>query len=129
VNDIHYPRGAVPRRFAPPQEWTPAPEKEGVHIRKAHDAWLWQMRQLAEARGWLVACWWDSRHSPAGFPDLFLVHTGQKRTMHVEAKTGKGRLTPSQRRWRNTLMAAGVEWYLMHPEDEPLFVQILEGKP
>jgi len=89
---------------------------------------MWRIRKIAAARGWDCACWWDSRHSPAGFPDLFLVNVEQHRRIHIEAKTGKGRLTRNQRKWRDQLIASGAEWYEMRPEDEDYLVALLEGR-
>jgi hypothetical protein len=126
------------RTFAPKNDWGEGDPPQGVphqgvphlggeHIRKEHDRWLWRIRSLAQERGWECACWWDSRHSPAGFPDIYAVHVEQQRRIHIEAKTGKGRLTKNQRKWRDRLLAIGAEWYEMRPEDEPLLITILEG--
>jgi VRR-NUC domain len=126
----NYPRGTVPRNFAPAEKWANDPlTKDGQHIKKAHDAWLWRVRTLAIERGWEVAYWWDSRHSPPGFPDMFLVHVEQRRTMHIECKTGASALSKHQRKWRDVLLAIGCEWYCLRPEEEALLIVILEGKP
>jgi hypothetical protein len=131
---IRYPRGAVGRSFAPKRDWGTGdprqgdPNPDGQTLRRDHDQWLWRIRKLAGERGWECACWWDSRHSPPGFPDIFAVNVEQQRTIHIEAKTGKGRLTKNQRKWRDRLLAVGAEWYEMRPEEELLLLKILEGK-
>jgi hypothetical protein len=120
-----YPKGSVPRGFAPKQRVPRDGNREG---NENHKRWLWQIRDLAVARGWKVAYWWRSDHSPRGFPDMVLAHRVQKRLIFIEAKTGKGRLTPDQKKWRDLLLAINQEWYLMMPENEGLLVMILEGK-
>lgn len=48
-----------------------------------------------------------------GFPDFLFVRPG--RLVYAEVKTGKGKLTKEQRRWRDALRAAGAEWHLLRP--------------
>jgi hypothetical protein len=84
--------------------------------------------RLAAARGWLCAYWHDSRKSPPGFPDIFAVHAGQRRCIHIECKTGTGRLSRYQEVWRDELLAAGKEWYCLGPHEEPLLLRILEDQ-
>ena len=61
--------------------------------------------QVVEQAGWLG--WrhyhtFDSRRSPAGFPDLVLVRNG--RLVLAELKAAGGRMTPAQTDWYADLM-------------------------
>lgn len=49
---------------------------------------------VARREGWRVYFVWDSRHSPAGWPDLALVRGGT--LLFLEVKSETGRLTPAQ---------------------------------
>lgn len=62
----------------------------------------------------------------AGFPDLELVRP--PRLIKAELKTGKGRLEPDQRAWRDLYLAIGppVEWYEWRPEDWVQIVEVLK---
>lgn len=46
----------------------------------------------------------------------------------VEAKTGDARLTVEESGWFRSLVRAGVECYVLKPEDEPFLVRRLNGK-
>jgi len=115
------------------QDWGEAPVPGTRDVTKGgqnrHKEWLQRIRDLATNRGWQVACWWRSDHSPAGFPDTCMVHVEQRRIAFIEAKTGTGRLTPHQRKWKNLLQAIGMEWYEMRPEDELKLIEMLERRP
>ena len=73
-----------------------------------------QIIAAAQAMGWLHYFTYDSRRSPAGFPDLVLV---RERVIYAELKTDIGRMTADQKLWRDCLLAAGQEWYLWRPKD------------
>ena len=68
---------------------------------------------------------YNSRRSVAGFPDLVLV---KDRIIFVELKSEKGRLSPSQRQWRDDIQGAGGEWWLVRPSDLEGFANLLAGK-
>lgn len=72
---------------------------------------------MATMLGWRWYHTHDSRRSPAGFLDLYLVHAIQKRTMLREIKTTKGRLRPAQRDWLADLRAAGEDADVWRPAD------------
>jgi hypothetical protein len=57
----------------------------------------------------------DSRRSAAGFPDLVLCKP--PRTLFVELKSEKGRLSPEQTEWLQDLEKAGQEVRIWRPED------------
>ena len=84
--------------------------------------------EYARATGWLVWRTWNSKHSPAGEPDLRLVHPGQKRVIWAELKSSKGKLTPMQEQAIETLQVAGAEAYLWYPQDWWLIEMVLKGE-
>lgn len=70
----------------------------------------------AKALGWLVYHTHDSRHSAAGFPDLVLARRG--RTLFVEVKAEKGRLSEAQKEWWVELrLNVTNEVYVWRPSD------------
>lgn len=94
---------------------------------KAHREALvlgWSERQLqdhvmlvARALGWRVYHTHDSRRSPAGFPDLVMVHAVQRRTVFRELKAERGRMRPGQPEWLEDLGAAGQDAGVWRPRD------------
>lgn len=78
-----------------------------------------QTRVLALARfhGWLGYHTHDSRRSQKGFPDLVLVHAARQVTLFRELKSHKGRVTPEQQKWIDTLTAAGQDVDVWRPTD------------
>jgi hypothetical protein len=79
---------------------------------------LGKIRYLARLYGWRrVYHTHDSRRSDPGFPDLVLVHPGQRRIVFAELKTATGRTTPVQDAWLADLAAAGAEVHLWRPAD------------
>lgn len=73
---------------------------------------------LARALGWeLIYHVYDSRRSHPGFPDLVLVHPSAGRTLFVELKSTKGRLSPAQRLWIEGLRLAGQDATVWRPAD------------
>lgn len=76
-----------------------------------------QIRDLCKLFGWKMFFSWTSIHSPRGFPDLVLANPEQKRVIFAELKNEKGRLTPAQGEWLDTLKACGQEVYLWRPAD------------
>lgn len=55
-----------------------------------------------------------SDRSEKGFPDLVAVGVG-KRTLYVELKTMRGKLTAAQESWADVLRAAGETYYEWRP--------------
>ncbi len=78
-----------------------------------------QLTVLGCARflGWRFYHTYDARRSQAGFPDLVLVHPGQRRVVFAELKRAKGKVRPAQTAWLADLQAAGQEAYLWRPDD------------
>jgi hypothetical protein len=77
------------------------------------------IRPLAETLGWRVYFTWRSKHSPAGFPDLVLVHGAAGRLLFPELKkdmppnpspSALKRLSPTaaQQAWLDDLAAVAA---------------------
>jgi hypothetical protein len=69
---------------------------------------------LARYRGWRVQWTWNSRHSPKGWPDLFLVRHG--RAIAAELKIPPRKPTQEQWDWLKDLALCGIETYVWTPE-------------
>jgi hypothetical protein len=74
-----------------------------------------QVISLARWRGFLVYHTYDSRRSPPGFPDLVLVRPPC--LYFVELKSERGKLSPDQELWLDTLAGAtnSPEVYVWRP--------------
>ena len=86
-----------------------------------------QVRERAELLGWVVFTTWNSRHSPAGEPDLRLVHPVQKRIIWVELKTENGKVSAKQNEAIETLQEAGFEVFIWRPSDQDQIEKVLQG--
>lgn len=73
------------------------------------------VKDAARLFGWLTYHTHDSRRSDAGFPDLVLARPD--RTMFVELKSAKGRLTVDQTHWLQVLEKAGQTTHIWRPAD------------
>ena len=74
--------------------------------------------EAAQYGGWLVHFVADSRRSPAGWPDLTLVHMTTGRVIYAELKTARGRLTIAQAVWLDALRIRG-DARVVRPGDLP----------
>lgn len=70
---------------------------------------------LARLCGWRVYFVWSSLHSPAGWPDLFLLRGTQ--ALALELKSHRGRLTDAQRETLAALAEAGIPTAVVRPAD------------
>lgn len=67
-------------------------------------------------------------NSAKGFPDLVCVRP--PRVLWIEVKTDRGRPTPEQTDWIDTLVASGQEAYVLHfPRDWPRFLDLTAREP
>ena len=65
----------------------------------------------------------------AGFPDLVLAHPGRGELLFRELKSKRGRLTPAQSAWLETLHAAGADVAVWRPADlDDALEQLTHGK-
>src|SRR5438132_14308233 len=80
-----------------------------------------QVVDLAKLLGWSVYFTWQSKHSPAGFPDL--VFCRASRIIFVELKSEAGKLTTAQKLWLADLAIVEQAWpncvgvYVWYPHD------------
>ena len=66
--------------------------------------------------GWLVYRTFNSRYSPAGYPDLHLIRNGEQ--MFMELKSAKGKTTPKQDEWLAALKECpDVDVRVVYPSD------------
>lgn len=79
---------------------------------RVEDSTLGQIRQVAEAIGYLTFHVYDSRRCPAGFPDLWILGFGK--LVVLEIKAGKNTTTEAQDKWLTELRAAGVDARVYH---------------
>lgn len=86
----------------------------------------WRTAHFRAARtgsgGWATPVAGDG----AGFPDLVLAHPHQG-VLFIELKTRRGRLTPAQQVWGDTLTRAGAAWYVWRPQDRDTVLRVLAG--
>lgn len=92
------------------------------------------VRELARVCGWRVYATHDSRRSPAGFPDLVMVHKRSGRIIFAELKSERGRATREQLDWLADLerhACDGVTVALWRPSDWPTIEATLArgGRP
>ena len=81
---------------------------------------------LAKALGWRVQFTWSSRHSPSGWPDLFMVQNG--RAIAAEIKVVGKDPRPDQQAWLDELGAVpGIESYCWRPGDMQAIARVLRG--
>lgn len=73
--------------------------------------------ELAAALGWRWYHTRDSRRSPAGFPDLVMVHRRRRLVLFVELKRERGRVTKEQTEWLGDLRAADAHAVIWRPVD------------
>ena len=86
------------------------------------------VRELAELYGWTVFGTWNSKHSPAGEPDLRMVHPEWRRMIWAELKTETGELSRTQEDALRILARARQEWYLWRPRHMDEIEQVLSRR-
>ena len=80
----------------------------------------------AKECGWRCYHTFLSIHSPAGFPDLFLVRNGK--VLAWELKSDKGKALPAQQEWLDALaLVPGIEAKVVRPADLEEAYKILAG--
>lgn len=75
----------------------------------------------ARSRGWTVFRTWNSIHSPAGWPDLFMMrerNDGTVECLAVELKTEKGKVTDPQTECLRLLKLANIPAYVWRPSSK-----------
>lgn len=80
-----------------------------------HKQYLARIRDWCDMGGWEHFVVWDSRHSPAGWPDI-VAFRGEARVA-IEVKIPPDRLRPDQQHWLEVLELAGFQTYVAYPAD------------
>ena len=70
----------------------------------------------ADRRRWLVYRTYDSRRSPAGYPDLTMAR--DHRLVFAELKSARGKLTEAQEQWLRLLRGLACSWEYGRPLPE-----------
>lgn len=75
--------------------------------------------RLAREAGYLTYHTWSAKRSPAGFPDLVIVHPTRHEmpVFMVEVKTATGQVTPAQQAWVDALDGRSTVSAIWRPED------------
>lgn len=81
--------------------------------------------EYAKLCKWKVYFTWNSKNSPAGFPDLFLLRG--KRQVVAELKVGRRQVTAEQMAWLDAFEEIeGSEQYVWRPSSWPEIERILK---
>jgi hypothetical protein len=83
--------------------------------------------ELATYCGWRVYHTWNSKHSPAGFPDLVLVRPG-RHVLFWEVKTERGKVSTAQQAWIDDLRNTGQIAVVLRPSNWGWIEQVLTGR-
>ena len=81
-----------------------------------------QVVELARMLGWRRYHTYRSKRSEPGWPDEALV---RDRLVLLELKSTAGKLSAAQKTWLRSLVAAGVECYMIRPGDLQALASIL----
>lgn len=79
--------------------------------------------EAARYAGWHCYWTWNSKHSPAGWPDLVLLKAGK--ILVYECKTDKGRPTTPQLECISLLTWAGIPARIVRPRDMDVILEEL----
>jgi hypothetical protein len=83
------------------------------------------VEELAHRMGWLCYHVWNSRHSPAGFPDEVMVRP--PRLVFAELKIPPDKPTVAQDVWLNTLaQLPGSEVFVWEPDEFEEIIEVLK---
>lgn len=115
--DGHCPHCGVKHRTKTPDEC--ADERMSEHTLQN------RVVARAKSRGWVVkhvgkgmtgvdGIWVSTAK---GFPDLFLLHEGQRRALAIELKREKGEFEPGQLEYLQLLNVCGVPAVVIYPHD------------
>lgn len=86
-----------------------------------------QVLELAKTLGYRVHWTHDSRHSPAGWPDLVLCRARgpHPRVVFAELKAEDGIVSDAQTAWLDDLRACGLDARIWRPSDWDEIVEVL----
>lgn len=103
-------------------------------MKLTHVEWQQQLVDLAHLNGWHhlhvrrsigEGRKWVTSTNVKGWPDLFLWHEGDKRTLAIEVKVHPDKPTDEQTAVLGSLSAAGVECHVLYPEQLDDAVRVL----
>lgn len=80
-----------------------------------HKQFLQVVVDLARLNKWMMYFTWNSRHSPAGFPDLILLRG--VRQVVIELKIPPDKIKPEQQEWLDGYSQVSAEVYVWMPGD------------
>lgn len=95
----------------------------------AENAFMQQVITLAITMGWQHYHVYNASMSRKGFPDLVLF---RERVIFAELKARSrltnrmGKMSAEQYQWRDTIQAAGAEWYMWTDEDMQEIAEVLQ---
>jgi hypothetical protein len=89
--------------------------------------WQRDVLTLAKQLGWRVYHTFNSQRSAHGFPDAVMTRRND-RTIYVEFKRERGKLTDEQKSWIADLITAGQEAYVARPRDLDILGRILSSR-
>ena len=115
---------ATPERLVkPPKQTEAAFQRQVIRLARMTGWRTAAFRPAMNQRGdWRTPVQGDGK----GWPDLVLVKGD--RILFRELKTAAGQLSPEQREWRDTLVAAGADWALWRPRDWDAIEATLKGE-
>ncbi len=105
-----------------------SPSEAGGKSQEREGRFMARVMALAKGHGWLCYHTRDSRHSPAGFPDLVLARpwssTSRGRLLFAELKSRQGKVTQEQAVWIDVLRhtISEVDVRVWKPSDWPEIV-------
>lgn len=101
--------------------------------------WTTQVIHLAKLHGWVVmhqlpatnqrGQWRTATQGDTGWPDLAMVHPQHGFVLAELKRDKRSKLTDNQVKWRDALIAAGVEYHVWRPDDLDAILDRLQGKP
>ncbi|MFG1977029.1 VRR-NUC domain-containing protein [Nonomuraea fuscirosea] len=90
--------------------------KKLIRTMKEADLRDLHIKPRAKALGWLLYWTWNSRNSPAGFPDIILLHPITGAHVVRELKMYGKKPRPDQQAWLDAYALAGVDAGVWTPE-------------
>ncbi len=95
---------------------------DGTILRLAHlyGYMAAHFRPARTDKGWRTAVSGDG----AGYPDWHLVRPG--RSVFIETKSTKGKVSQAQQVWHEVLRAAGIEVIVARPQDVERLIEVLK---
>lgn len=101
--------------------------------------WTNKLVHLAQLHGWLImhqlpamnqrGQWRTATQGDTGWPDLALVHPQHGFILAELKRDQRSKLTDQQKKWRDHLIAAGIEYHVWRPSDLDAILDRLRGEP